>query len=239
VLVEPMGDGYELRHRAWVEQNRRYVLEQSGGRLGYIYVRDTSEGGFADFMSQFIGQYRRDGLIIDERWNGGGLSPHHMIEILSRHVMQYWARRDGVSWRTPQYVHVGPKAMLINYGAGSGGDSFPFLFRQEGVGPLIGTRTWGGLVGLSGNPGLIDGGYVSVPTFGFYKLNGTWAVEGYGVAPDIEVVDDPGLLAKGQDPQLDAAIAYLLDQLKKNPPSEPPKPPYPDRSGMGTLEKNR
>jgi tricorn protease len=129
--------------------------------------------------------------------------------------------------------------MLINYGAGSGGDSFPYLFRQEGVGKLIGTRTWGGLVGLSGNPGLIDGGYVSVPTFGFYKLNGTWAVEGYGVAPDIEVIDDPGLLAQGRDPQLDAAIDYLLDQLKKNPPSEPAKPSYPDHSGMGTLEKDR
>ncbi len=233
VLVTPIEREYELRHRAWIEQNRRYVEERSGGRIGYIYVRNTSRGGFSDFMRQFVGQFRLAGLIVDERWNGGGLSPHRMVELLDREVQQYWAVRDGVSWRTPHYANSGPKAMLINHAAGSGGDSFPYVFRSMEVGPLIGTRTWGGLVGLSGNPGLIDGGYCSVPTFGFYEPDGTWAVEGYGVAPDIEVVDDPGLLAQGLDPQLDAAIEWVLGEVEANPPQDTPKPAYPDRSGMG------
>ncbi|MBN2080706.1 PD40 domain-containing protein [bacterium] len=240
VLVEPISSEYELRHRTWMEANRRYVDEKSDGRIGYIYVRDTAEEGFADFMRQFMGQYRRDALIVDERWNGGGWSPHRMIELLARNeTWQYWARRDGVSWRTPHQICAGPKAMLINYAAGSGGDSFPFMFRKAGIGPLIGSRTWGGLVGLSGNPSLIDGGICTVPSFGLYEADGTWAVEGYGVAPDIEVLEDPGLLAQGLDPQLDAAIEYLLDELEKHPVSDPPKPAYPDRSGMGVLESQK
>ena len=129
--------------------------------------------------------------------------------------------------------------MLINESAGSGGDSFPYIFRQLGAGKLIGTRTWGGLVGLSGNPGLIDGGYGSVPNAAFFDLDGTWGIEGYGVAPDIEVVDDPALMVDGSDPQLDAAISHMLDELTRNPVRHPDTPAWPDRSGMGIPESDR
>jgi len=234
VLVKTVTSDYELRLRHWIEQNRKYVYEQSGGSIGYIYVRNTSSGGFADMQRQFIGQYTMDGLIIDERWNGGGLSPHRMVEMLNRPIHNYWAIRDGISWRTPRWAHAGPKAMLINHAAGSGGDSFPYIFKQLEVGPLIGTRTWGGLVGLNGNPGSIDQGYSSVPRFAIYDLDQTWAVEGHGVDPDIEVIDDPGLLAKGIDPQLDAAIDWVLKAIEDNPPVHHlEKPAYPDRSGQG------
>ena len=233
VLVTPAGGDGELRLRDWIEAKREYVAAQSGGRIGYIYVRDTSPPGLADLTRQFNGQHEMDGLIIDERWNGGGMIPHRFIELLNRPVLCYWAVRDGNSWRTPQNSHQGPKAMLINQNAGSGGDAFPYLFRKLGLGKLIGTRTWGGLVGISGNPGLIDGSYLTVPTFGIYETDGTWAIEGYGVDPDIEVVDDPTLAAQGMDPQLDKAIEVVIDELKTDAYEPPAKPAYPDRSGAG------
>jgi tricorn protease len=139
----------------------------------------------------------------------------------------------------PAYAQQGPKCMLINGLAGSGGDYFPFSFRKAGLGKLIGTRTWGGLVGMGGNPGLIDGGYTSVPTFAFYKTDGTWGIEGHGVDPDIEVVDDPALMVGGKDPQLDAAIKLMMDEISRNPFKPAPRPAYPDRSGMGVLEKDK
>jgi tricorn protease len=129
--------------------------------------------------------------------------------------------------------------MLINGRAGSGGDLFPYYFRAAGAGKLIGTRTWGGVVGLSGNPRLIDGGYLSVPTVATYEPDGTWGMEGYGVEPDIKIVDDPTELAKGAEPQLDAAIEHLMEELERNPPKRPPIPPYPDRSGMGIREADK
>jgi len=233
VLVKPLGSEGELRLRAWIEANRRYVFKRSGGRIGYIYVRDTSRGGLIDLMRQFLGQHNMDGLIVDERWNGGGMLPDRFVELLNRPVLCYWARRDGVSWRTPYRTHPGPQVMLINHAAGSGGDAFPYFYRKEGVGKLIGTRTWGGLVGLSGNPGLIDGSYLTVPSFAIYELDGTWAIEGHGVDPDIEVIDDPALLAKGIDPQLEKAIDVVLEELKEHTWHDVPKPPYPDRSGAG------
>ncbi|MEP0815315.1 MAG: PDZ domain-containing protein [bacterium] len=233
VLVTPISSEYELRHRAWEEANRQYVLDKTGGRVGYIYVRNTSFGGIIDLERQFVGQFKKDALIIDERWNGGGFIPNRLIELLNRPIMSYWARRDGLSWRTPGLAHAGPKVMLINYAAGSGGDAFPYYFRQAGLGKLVGTRTWGGLVGLSGNPPLMDGGYCSVPTFGFYELDGTWGIEGHGVDPDVLVVDNPTLLANGQDPQLDAAIEVAMNELNLKPWIDPDKPAYPDRSGAG------
>ena len=129
--------------------------------------------------------------------------------------------------------------MLINGLAGSGGDMFPYLFRQAGLGKLIGTRTWGGLVGISGNPGLIDGGYGAVPTFGFYERDGTWGIEGHGVDPDIEVIDDPALMVDGGDPQLDAAIAHMLREIKQHPYAPPARPKSPDRSGMGVKDADK
>ncbi|MBN2564230.1 MAG: peptidase S41, partial [Candidatus Eisenbacteria bacterium] len=229
-----------LRYRAWVEKNRAYVYEKSGGKVGYIYVPDTAGAGRSNIARQFLGQVNRDALIIDERWNGGGWSPERFVELFDRHLGSYWAVRDTDEGQPePAVGHYGPKCMLINESAGSGGDSFPFWFRERGVGPLIGTRTWGGLVGLSGNPALADGGYMSVPRFAFYNKDGTWGIEGHGVDPDIEVIDDPALMVDGGDPQLDKAIDVMLEQIRLHPYVPVPKPPYPDRSGMGIRPEDK
>jgi tricorn protease len=239
VLVKPAGGETNLRTRAWIESKRKYVEDKSQGKMGYIYVPNTGVDGQSELFRQFIGQHGKEALIIDERWNGGGQIPTRFIELLNRPVTNYWARRDGLDWVWPPDSHQGPKCMLINGLAGSGGDAFPFYFRQAKLGPLIGMRTWGGLVGISGNPGLIDGGAVTVPTFGFYKTNGTWGVEGHGVDPDIEVIDDPAKMQDGGDPQLDRAIEEMDKALKEHPYTAPKRPKSPDRSGMGSRPEDR
>ena len=233
VIVRPVGSESSIRYRAWIEAKRQYVLEKSGGRIGYIYVPNTGLDGQSDLFRQFVGQRGMDALIIDDRWNGGGQIPTRFIELLNRPRTNYWARRDGKDWASPEDSHQGPKAMLINGLAGSGGDMFPWLFRFNNLGKLIGTRTWGGLVGISGNPGLIDGGSIAVPSFGFYEKDGTWGVEGHGVDPDIEVLDDPAKMQNGADPQIDAAVAQLLEELKTKPYVPPQRPASPNRAGMG------
>jgi tricorn protease len=233
VVVELVPGEANLRYRAWVEANRRHVEEQSGGRIGYVYVPNTGVDGQNELFRQFYGQMAKPALIIDERWNGGGQIPTRFIELLDRPIANYWARRDGTDWPWPLDSQQGPKAMLINGLAGSGGDYFPYWFKQRGLGKLIGRRTWGGLVGISGNPDLIDGAVVTVPTFAFYEPDGTWGIEGHGVDPDIEVVDDPGKMHGGVDVQLDAAIEHLLGELERNPYRKPARPAYRDRSGMG------
>lgn len=238
-LVTPTANDLELRLRNWIEENRERVYEKTGGKVGYIYVRNTSRSGLIDLQRQFIGQHMLDALIIDERWNGGGMLPHRFVELLNRPLHNYWARRDGASWRSPLRAHIGPKVMLINHAAGSGGDAFPYYFKQLGLGKLVGTRTWGGLVGISGNPGLIDGGYCTVPTFAIYELDGTWAIEGHGVDPDVLVIDNPAELARGKDPQLDKGIEVVMDELRKNPPFRVKRPAYPDRSGSGIPQSER
>ncbi|UCG50707.1 MAG: PD40 domain-containing protein [Candidatus Latescibacterota bacterium] len=240
VLVKLEGSQYMLRYRAWVEKNRAYVAEKTDERVGYIYVPNTSIWGQNELVRQYFGQVDVDALIIDERWNGGGQIPTRFIELLNRPIANYWALRDrDDSFPWPPDAHQGPKCMLINGLAGSGGDYFPFWFREAGLGKLIGTRTWGGLVGLSGNPRLIDGGYTSAPTFAFYEKDGTWGIEGHGVDPDIEVIDDPAKMVGGKDVQLDAAIDHMLDELKRHPYKKPKRPPYPDRSGMGIRDEDR
>lgn len=239
VVVELLRSEGALRYRAWIERNRAYVAEKSDGRIGYIYVPNTGVDGQNDLFRQFYGQRDRQALIIDERWNGGGQIPTRFVELLDRPLVNYWARRDGRDGFWPPDAHHGPKCMLINGLAGSGGDYFPFYFRHRGVGKLIGTRTWGGLVGISGNPTLIDGGRVTAPRFGFYELDGTWGIEGHGVDPDIEVIDDPAKMVGGGDPQLDAAIEHLLEELKRKPPVQMERPADPDRSGMGLPETDR
>jgi tricorn protease len=151
--------------------------------------------------------------------------------MLNRPLYSYWGVRDGKDWQWPPIAQVGPKVMLINSWSGSGGDAFPFFFKEAGVGPLIGTRTWGGLIGISGVPPLIDGGGISVPTFGIYSLDGEWIIEGHGVDPDIEVIDDPSQLARGTDPQLERAIAEVMRMLEENPPTRPSQPAPPRKSG--------
>ncbi|UCG32548.1 MAG: PDZ domain-containing protein, partial [Phycisphaerales bacterium] len=239
VVVETTGSEVSLRYRDWVERNRTYVEDKTDGRVGYIHVPDTADNGQNELFRQFYGQIDKQALIIDERWNSGGHSPSRFVELLNRPIASYWTSRHGKDSPSPRDAHYGPKCMLINGAAGSGGDSFPYLFRQAGVGKLIGTRTWGGLVGISGNPGLIDGGAITVPTVAFYETNGTWGVEGHGVEPDIEVIDDPALMTDGGDPQLDAAIEHMLDEIERHPYRPPGRPAYPDRSGMGVAPQDR
>jgi tricorn protease len=239
VVVQTLGSEDDLRYRAWIESNRRYVEEMSSGRVGYIYVPDTGVNGQNNLFRQFYGQTGKEALIIDERWNGGGQIPTRFVELLNRPVTNYWARRDGQDWKWPPDSHTGPKTMLINGLAGSGGDAFPTYFRQANLGKLIGMRTWGGLVGIQGQPPLVDGASVSVPSFAYYKSDGNWSIEGHGVDPDMEVIDDPAKMVGGGDPQLDAAIKHMLEEIEKNGYHPPRRPAYPNRSGWGIAETDR
>ena len=239
VVMTLPGNDAELRYRQWIEANRKYVADRTEGRVGYIYVPDTGVNGQNDLVRQLSSQLNKQALIIDDRWNGGGQIPTRFIEMLNRPVTNYWARRDGHDMTWPPDAHHGPKCMLINGLAGSGGDMFPALFRQSQLGKLIGKRTWGGLVGISGNPGLIDGGSVTAPTFAFYEKDGTWGIEGHGVDPDIDVVDDPAKLASGGNPQLDVAIEQMLSELKASPYVAPARPAYPNRSGFGIKPEDK
>ena len=239
VLKLLAGGDSNLRFREWIEKNRSYVEKATDGKVGYVYVPSTGLDGQSELYRQLLGQRGKDALIIDERWNSGGQIPTRFIELLNRPITNYWARRDHADWAWPWDAHQGPKVMLINGLAGSGGDAFPWYFRQAGLGKLIGTRTWGGLVGISGNPGLIDGGSVTAPTFAFYEKDSTWGVEGHGVDPDIEVIDDPALMQNGADPQLDAAIKHIQEELKRNPYVPARRPAYPNRKGFGLDPRDR
>ena len=188
-----------------------------------------------ELVRQFMAQWRKGGLVVDERFNSGGQIPDRFIELLNRPMLAYWAVRDGQDWQWPPVAHRGPKVMLINGWSGSGGDAFPFYFREAGLGPLIGTRTWGGLIGISGSPGLIDGGSVTVPTFRMYDVRGRWFAEGHGVDPDIPVDEDPSQLAKGVDSQLERAIQEILQRIKDQKPAAP-RPPYERRTAPTTTE---
>jgi len=230
VIVKPMSSEFRLRNLAWIENNRKKVEKATNGRVGYIYVPDTSINGQNELLRQFIPQHRLDGLIIDERFNSGGQFSDRFIEMMNRPLYAYAARREHRDIRIPFLTHIGPKVMIINEWAGSGGDAFPYSFRKAGLGPIIGKRTWGGLIGISGNPMLIDGGFITAPNLAIWHPDGYWDVEGYGVDPDIEVENAPHEMAAGKDPQLEKAIEVILDELKKNPPKKPKRPAYPDRS---------
>ncbi len=229
IVVETMTDEARLRQLAWVEANREVVDKKTNGKIGYIYVQDTGIPGQDDLVRQFTAQIDKQGLIIDERFNSGGQIPDRFIEMLDRKPLAFWAVRDGKNWQWPPVANFGPKVMLINGWSGSGGDAFPDYFREAGLGPLIGMRTWGGLIGISGVPSLIDGGIVTVPTFRMYTPDGKWFAEGHGVDPDIKVVDDPAQLAKGIDPQLEKGIEVVMQLLKDHPPVNPEQPPYEKR----------
>ena len=175
-------------------------------------------------IRQFNAQWDKKALVIDERFNNGGQIPDRFIEMLNREPLAFWAIRDGATWPWPPYGHFGPKVMLINGWSGSGGDAFPDYFRKKKLGPLIGARTWGGLIGISGVPQLIDGGSITVPTFRMYNPDGTWFKEGYGVDLDIEVMEDLTALSKGSDAQLERAIAEIKELLKKSGFTRPARP---------------
>ena len=223
-IIKALDDESRLRHLAWIESNRKRVEEASNGDIGYIYVRSTGIDGQNELIRQFNAQWDKKALVIDERFNSGGQIPDRFIEILDRKPLAFWAIRDGDTWPWPPFAHFGPKVMLINGWSGSGGDAFPDYFRKKDLGPLIGTRTWGGLIGISGVPPLVDGGGITVPTFRMYNPDGTWFKEGHGVEPDIKVEEDLGALAKGVDPQLERAIAEIKTLLKTKEFKRPPTP---------------
>ena len=230
VVVKTMSDETRLRNLAWIESNRKRVDEESGGKLGYIYVPSTGIDGQNELVRQFYGQWNKQGLVVDERFNNGGQIPDRFIELLNRKPLAYWNVRDGKDWQWPPVGNFGSMVMLINGWSGSGGDAFPDYFRKAGLGPLIGGRTWGGLIGISGAPTLIDGGGVTVPTFRMYNPDGTWFKEGHGVDPDIQVLEDPTQLAKGVDTQLERAIAEALKLVKDKGPIHPEPPQKENRA---------
>jgi tricorn protease len=229
VVVTCLDDEVELRFRAWIEERRQIVDKATGGRVGYIYVQSTGTNAQNEMMRQFMAQWKKEGLVIDERWNSGGQIPDRFIELLHRPIVAYWAVRDAPSQQWPPVAHRGAQVMLINGWSGSGGDAFPYYFRQAGLGPLVGTRTWGGLIGISGAPDLVDGGSVTVPTFRMYDPKGEWFAEGHGVEPDIAVEEDPTQLAKGTDPQLARAIEEVMNRMTAQPKT-PPRPAYEKRT---------
>ena len=230
VVIKPVASELSLRHLKWVQHNQALVDSLSGGRIGYIYVPNTSFDGFKSFYEGWYAQsLAKEALIIDERYNGGGSIPAPMIFDMSRPILNYWARRNLPLYTTPLFVNEGPKVMLINGRSSSGGDAFPAYFRTMKLGPLMGQTTWGGLVGYSWNPRFVDGGHIAVPAFAYVNKEGQWDVEYYGVKPDIPVFDDPTLIRLGREPMIEKAVQYLLAELKKHPTKHIQKPPSPDR----------
>jgi tricorn protease len=223
-IVETLGDEYRLRHLAWIAKNAKAVSDATNGEVGYIYVPSTGVDGQNELIRQFNAQWQKKALIIDERFNDGGQIPDRFIEMLNREPLASWAIRDGDPWPWPPYAHFGPKVMLMNGWSGSGGDAFPDFFKKKGLGPLIGTRTWGGLIGISGTPPLIDGGSVTAPSYRMFNPDGTWFKEGHGVDPDIEVDENLGSMARGVDPQLERAITEIKQLLKTKGYKRPEAP---------------
>ena len=228
VTVVPIPNENRLRYLAWIEDNRRKVDQLTGGRVAYIHMPDTSFGGYQSFTRYFYAQVGKDAAIIDERFNHGGHLATDIIEYLRRSLMSVASYRDGADTNQPSGAIFGPKVMIINEFAGSGGDAMPWYFRRAGVGKLIGERTWGGLVGLSGFPDLMDGGFVTAPNAAIWNPNGQFDVENRGIAPDIEVQLDPAAVRQGHDPQLEKAVQVVMEELEKNPPVQPKRPPYPN-----------
>ncbi len=231
VLVKPVSNESRLRYIDWVEGNRRTVDQLSNGKLAYVYVPNTSGNGFASFNRYYFSQQDKKGVVIDERNNGGGSAADYMIDIMSRELFGYFNSKshDNRPWTTPMAGIWGPKVMIINERAGSGGDLLPYMFKAKQIGPLVGTRTWGGLVGTWDTPLFIDGGRMVAPRGGFYDVDGNWAVEGEGVAPDIKVIQHPKQSANDRDPQLERAVEEALRLLKTEEFQLKPEPKAPVR----------
>jgi tricorn protease len=231
VQVVPIPNEAQLRSRAWVEENLRKVDSATSGRVAYVYVPNTAGAGHEYFKRYFYPQAHKEAIIVDERFNGGGSFADYYIDILRRPQISYWAMRYGDDLRTPTAAIQGPKAMLIDESAGSGGDMLPWMFRNLELGPLIGKRTWGGLVGVLGFPVLMDGGQITAPNFAIWTPDEGWVVENEGVAPDIEVDQTPADVIAGRDPQLERAIKVVLEELEKAPKAVVKRPAYPDKTG--------
>jgi tricorn protease len=230
VTVEPLSNELALRNREWVEGNLKKVEKATGGKVGYVYVPDTAGQGVAYFKRYFYPQIDKDACIIDERFNSGGQIADYYIDTLRRPFASYWAPRYGAEWRSPSAAIHGPKVMIADEGAGSGGDMLPYMFKKFKLGPVVGKRTWGGLVGISGYPTLMDGGNVTAPNFAIWTPEEGFVVENEGVAPDYDVDMLPKDLIAGRDPQLEKAIELALEALKKDPKKEIKRPDYPKRA---------
>jgi tricorn protease len=228
VTVVPLASEYGLRNLDWIDSNRRKVDALSGGTVAYVYMPDTAGAGYSNFNRYFYAQLDKQALVLDERYNQGGLIADYIVNVLGQKHLSSAIERDGKPVHDPQGAIFGPKAMIINQAAGSGGDAMPWYFRKAGLGTLVGVRTWGGLVGIGGYPTLIDGGSVTAPRYAIYGLHGEWEVEGHGVAPDVVVEELPKDAAAGHDAQLERAVAIVMQQLKEHPVPVSPVPPYPN-----------
>lgn len=227
VQVVPIANEGALRNRDWVEGNLKKVEEATGGRVAYVYVPNTGGAGHNYFKRYFFPQSYKEAIIVDERFNGGGAYADYYIDILRRPFGAYWAMRYGADLPTPAASIQGPKVMITDETAGSGGDLLPWMFRKFALGKLVGKRTWGGLVGILGFPILMDGGNITAPNFAIWTPENGWIVENEGVAPDIEVEQTAADVINGHDPQLEKAIQVVMEELKKNPRKQPQRPPYP------------
>ncbi len=228
VTVAPISDEHELRHLAWIEDNRRKVDQMTSGRVAYVHMPDTSLGGLTSFNRYFFAQVGKEAVIVDERFNHGGQLATDIIEYLQRRIMSVVTLRDGADSVQPQGAIFGPKVMIINEFAGSGGDAMPWYFRRARLGKLVGTRTWGGLVGMAGFPGLMDGGVVTAPNAWVWNPDGKSDVENIGIPPDIEVLQDPKVVRQGHDPQLEMAVQVVMEELKEKPLPDLKRPDYPN-----------
>jgi tricorn protease len=231
VTIVPVPSEESLRRCEWIESNRRRVNELSGGKLAYVWLPDTADGAYVNFNRYFFAQKDKQGAIIDERFNQGGFIADYIIDLLARPLLGYFNNplADKQPWTAPNAAIFGPKVMIINDAAGSGGDMMPFMFKLRGIGPLVGTRTWGGLVGIWDVPSLVDGGRITAPRGGFYNIKGEWDVENQGVAPNIEVEMTTKLVTAGGDPQLEKAIEVAMAALKTGEVKLLPQPPDPIR----------
>jgi tricorn protease len=229
VTVIPVADEVPLRMHGWIEKNRRLVEQLSGGRIAYVYIPDTYDRGYPSFNRYYFAQVGKEAAIIDGRYNTGGLAADYIIDYLHRPLLNLWNMRYGADLTSPEEAIFGPKVMLINEMAGSGGDGMPWLFRRAGVGPLVGERTWGGLIGVCAPPDdLLDGGHVTTPDCAFYSPSGSWDIENHGVTPDFEVDDDPQASREGHDRQIEKGVEVALDLLKKSSTQPVRHPPYPN-----------
>lgn len=224
VSVRPIASETALRLWNWVEGNRRRVDELSGGRVAYVYMPDTAVDGYESFNRYYFSQLDKEAVVLDERFNGGGWVADYVIDLLNRSVLCYWATREGRVFATPNAAIFGPKVMIINQMAGSGGDAMPQFFRRRGLGKLVGKRTWGGLIGIYDYPPLMDGGMFTSPRLAIFNPQGEWEVENEGIAPDIEVEMTPKLTVAGRDPQLETAVAVVLAELEAAPPAKVERP---------------
>jgi tricorn protease len=229
VQVVPIESEAALRNRDWVEGNLKKVDAATGGRVAYVYVPNTAQPGYDYFKRYFYPQAHKDAVVVDERFNGGGQIADYYIDLLRRPLISYWNMRYGEDLKTPVASIQGPKVMIIDETAGSGGDLLPWMFRKFKLGPIVGQRTWGGLVGTLGFPVLMDGGSITAPNLAIWTPEEGWVVENEGVPPDIEVEQTPKDVIAGRDPQLERAIQVALDALKKEASPKPARPAYPER----------